>query len=195
MTVLRGVAYALASAGISYTYNDQDDLKNVRRFLKRNLAPTSEEPYIYIEPLEAQFIRPAVTIRLLRTAPAGQSAQAARPTYDVEHALVVTAYGRDRAGTVSLAEAVSRLFHEGGADRAAYRIPMWDYASNGRLSRLMRVSRGSLSVGLEASDDSGLWSRPIELRVQAPRVRQQVTRRPRLNAVFISQDNTEGVSL
>jgi hypothetical protein len=164
-------AYSLSHAEAEMTYNDLDDLKSMRRFLKRALAPDTDEPYIYIEPIEAEFMRPAVTVKLVRTSPVG-TVQARRPSYDVEHALVVTSYGRDRAETVSLGERVWRLFNEGDSRQgAAYRVPMWDFASGMRLSRWMRVPRENLSVGLDTADEGGHWSRPIEMRVKSPRVR------------------------
>jgi hypothetical protein len=162
-----------AAVGVDATlggvpYTDLNDLKSVRRFFKRHLAPTTDSPFIYIEPLEGEFMRPSVTIRLVNTGPSG-TGQAARPTYDVQHQLVISAYGRDRAETMALADKTWRLLMEGGSNGAAFRIPLWEFASGGRLARWLRVDRNSLGFSLEATDDQGLWSRAIEARVASPR--------------------------
>jgi hypothetical protein len=181
-------ALAATEARVGFTLSDVDNMLSLRRWVKRSLAPTGDEPYVYIEPLEAQFIRPAITMRLIRTGLFGTRGQAARSTYDVELAVVATAYGRNRADTMTLAERFWRLFQDGGAGGAAFRIPMWNFAMNVKLDRMMRVPRGSLSMGLDATDDSGQWSRPIELQVQAPRLRApRRAKEPQLAAIPISQ--------
>jgi hypothetical protein len=169
---LRLSATSVSNAKFDYRVNDLDDLKSIRRYLKRQLAPTTDEPYIYVEPIEGEFIRPAVTVRLIRTgAPATSGVR--RPSYDVEHALVVTSYGRDRAETIALSERTWRLFNEGDDSQgASYRIPLWDFTNGWRLTRWMRVQRASLAFGLDTTDEAGLWSRPIEMRVVAPRARE-----------------------
>lgn len=168
MTVLRGNAWAIGEAGIASEYQDDWDLKSFRRFLYRNLGGDAG-PKLFIEPDEGMFSRPAVTIRLATTRQMSRAAR--RPTYDVEHALVVMVYGRDRAETVTLAKRVWRLMNEGGAEGPAFRIPMWEFASGNRLSRWMRVESGSLSMSLDATDDEGQWQRSIEVRVKSPRMR------------------------
>ena len=184
--------YALADALVYYRREDADDLRNIRRFLKRELAPESDTPYIYLVPslesttVEGTFKRPAVTVQLVMTGPSG-SAQAARSTYTVMHSLVVTAYGESRVATMELSQRVYRLFNEGGRGfrGAAYRIPMWEYPSGMRLDRWMRVLRPSLSMGLDATDDEGKWSRPIQMRIESPRERE-VEQVPLMGAVSIS---------
>lgn len=174
-------ASALSSSFFAHTYDDEDDLKSVRRFLKRILAPDSDTPYIYIEPLEAEFMRPAVTIELVTTRPVNAGG-ARNASWDVEHTLTVRVYDEGREATTRLGERVWLAFTQGGADGAAFRIPMWAFAAGGaRLSRFMRVSRDSLSMGNQQTDDESKWVRPIDLRVRSPRVRP-ISARPTIQS-------------
>lgn len=175
-------AVALATAHLRYEYNDRDDLLSMRRWIARNLSPTASaasdpgvgEPWVYVEPLEARFMRPAITVRLVRTALVadGRRNAASRPTYDVEHSLVLMAHATTRDEAISLGEKLWRLFHEGGSSRTPYRIPMWEFgAGGGRLDRQIRVIRESVSIGLDSTDEPDKWTRPVEVRVQSPRLR------------------------
>lgn len=178
-----GVAQAYAT--VAYAHRDDDDLKNVRRYLYRNLGYDAG-PRIFIEPLEAEFTRPGITIRLVRSSPTGRAA--ARPTWDVQHTLVLTVYGRTRAETIDVAEQTWGLLHDGGQSGGAYRIPMWDFGSNNRLERMLRVDTRSLTMSLETPDDDGQWSRTIEMQVRAPRIRP-VSLSPLMGFVTITQNN------
>lgn len=186
-------AVALASAFIDYEYRDSDDLLSVRRWIARNLSPGASastdpgpgEPWVYVEPLEATFIRPAITVRLVRTGLVsdGRRNAASRPTYDVEHSLVLMAHATTRDEAISLGEKLWRLFHEGGSDLTPYRIPMWEFgAGGGQLDRQMRVVRESVSIGLDSTDEPDKWTRPLEVRVQSPRLRPRRPL-PRINRV------------
>jgi hypothetical protein len=185
-------AWSIGDALVYYRCSDADDLRSIRRFLKRELAPETETPYIYIVPdlenltYEGRFQRPAVTIRLVMSGPSGVG-QAARGTYQVTHSVVVTAYGESRESTMTLAQQVWRLFHEGGRSfrGAAFRIPMWEYPSGMRLDRWMRVQRPTLSMGIDATDDEGKWSRPIQMRIDSPRERE-VEQTPLIGSVSTS---------
>jgi hypothetical protein len=179
-------AASVPDAYVSYAYNDVDDLKSVRRYLSRWLAPTTKtgaradvsvgEPNFYLDPdlsaqsPEGKFARPAITISLLDTNPA-PSGPVHGATYNVEHLLSVASYGRDRVETVKLAERVRRAFCEGDQLQAPYRVPIWAFDFNARLARMLRVLPESLSMGMADTDDEGKWSRPLELRVRSPRQR------------------------
>ena len=172
-------AGAVSGATWNYRYDDTDDLLSLARFLKRSLAPTGGpntppadgEPFIYTQPDEGDFRRPALTIRLVASDPAALAAASWSPSYNVEHAVVITAYGRDRDETMRLAQKLRRVFDEGGYDGVPYSVPMWAIEAGVHVARRMRVLRSSLAMGLEQSDDANLWSRPLELRLRSPRLR------------------------
>lgn len=190
------VSVCEADAWVDWTYNDADDLKSIRRWLSRRLAPSASdttdpdtangEPFVYVEPIEATFQRPAVTVQLLPGGVAENTQGANSPVWAVEHQLVITAYGSDRAHTVALGEQVFNLLNGAGAPREyAYVIPMWSFALKSRLARMMRVLPRSLAMGLEDRNEADIWSRPIEVRVRSPRSRI-VTKASAIQTVALS---------
>lgn len=187
MTALFCDATAITDARIEFRYQDTWDLKSVRRWVYRNLPALDDGPYVYIQPLEGEFKRPSVTIQLVRSTPSGPGQSASR-SYGLDHTLALQVYGRTRDETIMLGQAVWRLFEEGGVDKAPYRIPMWEFRGGLRLARWMRVNRGSLSMGLDATDDEGLWQRPITVTVSAPRLRSTDRGIPLVGSVSITQN-------
>jgi hypothetical protein len=183
--VLTASAVAISDAYVAAGYNDLDDLKSIRRWLYRAIP----EVYIYIEPIEGMFERPALTVRPADQGLAEGGQGAFAHTYNVEHSIIITAYGLDRAATIELGQRVWRLLHEGAGDGAAYRLPMWSFALNAALARKLRVVAPSLAMSLEETDDEGKWSRPIELRVQSPRSRP-TRRAPLVERVTITTTGT-----
>jgi hypothetical protein len=180
-------AIALSSGEWGWTYNQLDELKSLRRYFQRIVSPGATggnepgpgEPWWYLvpdvdeeDPTEGEFMRPAVTIELIDTGPSlDGGGSATRPQYDVEHSVVLKVYGETRLGTIELAERVFAALNAGGRDGASYRPQMWAFPLGAMLARRMRVLRPSLSMGMQGTDDEGKWSRPITLRVRAPRLR------------------------
>ena len=171
-------------ADLDFTYNDDDDLESIRRWLFRALCPNGYadgcglpldgEPYIFIWPRlqEGEFKRPAITLRLLTTFPAAISQPGPEgASYDENLSLVATCYGRDGTETIAIAEKMRRAFRAGTPGERAYRLPMWWIAGGVKLARKLRVLPPSLSMGLDNTDDESMWSRPLEFTVTTPRLR------------------------
>ena len=165
-------------AWLEYRYDETDDLIAVQRWLWKGLGRDAG-PYVYIEPLEGTFERKAglgaVTVLALPvTIPEGR---ATTPFYKEQMQLVISAYGSAPAGepgraeTVALGRRIWRLFNEGQPGAPPWRIPMYADAYRAQLARFLRVLPRSLSMGLEDTTDQGLWRRPIEVTVEAPRQR------------------------
>lgn len=177
------VAHSTSAAVWDYAYSDEHDLLSIRRWLARGISPTllatgtpgPGEAYIFPEPLEATFMRPALTIRLSNTGGTLMEGGAASPTFYVEHAVTITAYDEGRGPTVLLAQEVWRLLHGWAHDGASWSIPLWNIDAGARLARRLKVLRTSLAMGLDETDDEGKWSRPITLRVRSPRTRPVAT--------------------
>lgn len=163
-----------------YRYDDPDDFLSIARWLHLSLSPGAtstdgpqgDEPWIYPEPKEGTFQRPSITMRVVTSQPAtGQPLAAMGPSYGREHSLVLTAFGQDRAQTLRIAANLMRCFEEGGFDGTPWSLPMWMSGAGTKLARRMRVVRASLAMGMEQTDDEGKWARPLEVRVQSPRLR------------------------
>ena len=181
MTVLAQnfVSTTLAQAGISYAYNDIDDLKSLRRWVQRWLSPETDathdpdpgNPWVFIEPISGTFKRPAVTIRLLPTTGV-VTQRAPASNYAVLHRFVLTSYHEDHDTTIELGQRLWRGFTEGGDPALArFRIPMWAFGLNARLSRYMVVLPETLSQDLAETNEQGVWSRALNVTIQSPRFR------------------------
>jgi hypothetical protein len=175
------VSTTLSEGGIDYVYNDPDDLKSMRRWLQRKLSPgatkttnpdsTKDEPFLFTEPIEGTFKRPAITIRLIDDLGIVTQGHASS-NYLKQHLVMFTAYGEDRRQTVAIAEAMWDCFFSGGDPSGArFRIPVWAFDLNARLARFMRVLPESLSMGLDETNEQGEWERGVEARILAPRIR------------------------
>jgi hypothetical protein len=186
-------AIAVAATDFVYRYNADDDLNSLQEWLARSVSPSTnggqdpqgDDPYVYVVPLEAEFQRPAVTVELADEGM--KAAGAASPhVYTVTLSVNVTSYGVDRTHTLWLAQRVWDAVNDRGAGGAAYRPQMWAWALAGtdqngdslpapRLARRMRVLQTSLAMGLLQTDDEGMWSRPLSMRIDVPRIRTQLT--------------------
>jgi hypothetical protein len=173
------VAIATQSSGILYGYNDPDDIKSVRRWLKRELSPATDddtdpgpgEPFVFVEPIIGTFKRPAVTVRQLPVIPR-ITENLASTNYQVEHSFVLTAYGDDYDETFSLGERMRRMISEGSSPLfAPYRIPLWAFDLDARLARWMQVVPDSVQMELAETNEQGMWQRSMNLRVKAGRRR------------------------
>jgi hypothetical protein len=173
-------AGSVSGASWVYRYDDPDDLLSLAHWLHLSLSPnasagqnpTGDEPYIYPQPLEGTFQRPSVTMTVVASLPALNVPLAAMgPSYAREHQLVLTAFGQDRAQTLRIASNLHRCFEEGGFDGVPWSVPLWIGGAGTKLARRMRVVRASLSMGMDQTDDQGKWARPLEVRVQSPRLR------------------------
>jgi hypothetical protein len=184
----RSQAIAFARTDFRYRYNTGDDLCSLQEWLARMVSPSTwggadpsgDDPYVFLIPLESEFMRPAVTIELVDE-DLTEAGAASRGVYAVSLSVSVVSYGRDRGHTIDLAQRVWDAVNDRGA---AYRPQMWAWSLAGsdengrqraapRLARRMRVLQTSLSMGLLQTDDEGKWSRPLSMRLDVPRVRSQ----------------------
>jgi hypothetical protein len=198
-------ANGIPVAGISYFYNDLDDLKSMRRALARALCPeaaaagmttaaleASGEPFFFIVPdyfadREApKFRRPAITIRLLETLPAESGGQMG-PTYNVEQYMQLVAYGNDKPHSWALRQQLRDALES----RYRMRIPLFAPDLRLRLARSLRVVPSSLAMGFEDTDDQGKWQAPLTLRATSPRMRTTTPDAPILRSVGVTPSFSE----
>jgi hypothetical protein len=162
---------------IVYRHDLDDDALSIQRWLWLGLGRDAG-PFVYrFGATEGSFRRDprgALTVRLVRTGQSGtDDGRWAKVSYDLEHQVVLMAYGPTdpdpvvaRQRTIDLSERVARMLHERGS------IPLYAEVLRAEVARNLRVLRPSISMGLEATDDEGRWTRPVEFTVRAPRHRE-----------------------
>jgi hypothetical protein len=182
-------AWQPSVAFVASNYDDETDAKSLRRYLAAYLNPASVNhrnvagsgssgggPYIYYNPdPEGQFERPSVTIRTVSTTETLPTVRRAyNSSYAVRHSLVLTVYGMNRASTMALASQVFDLLNGGDPQHPPWRIPVFNFQVGVKVARFLRLLPGSLSMGLDETDDLNRWYRPVELQLDAPRTRGAV---------------------